>query len=349
MSRCVEPTQAHSLSLRTPFLPSSVGENLAAHGGKVPVNLLDELLKGTKSSEEDLVEAIQALKLRNEGTAKVTDRAEQLHMKQKSILQFHEAELVKKSFDLLGTEGYAVAPLFRSEDKEERIKFMAEALEKAYLQEGEGGRLEVTPETSNLWRIRSQKRFMLHFNEKVHADKVGDKFMAYAGEAAQTMADLLQALCYGHERKVDVEKLTGLISPEGEPVQDMHTDQDREEVRKKRMGAEKQTRSGQLNGVPAPFSCICALREPVYLHVISGSHRGDRVDDFDWEEAQEIEIPPGYGVLFHGCIAHAGSSYSRISCRLHIYLKCSNDTASANNEIKWLNATGDKPAARTGV
>lgn len=324
MSRCAESSQAHT----------------------VPETILDKLLEESETCEEGFAQVVQALKSRNEAAAEVTDREQQLHKIQQSILEFHEAKVAKKSFDCLGEKGFTIVPLFGSENREERVEFMTKALEKAYLEGGEGGRLVVTPETDNLWRIRSQRRYMIHFDEKMHRKKVGEKFMTYASEATQTMADVLQALNYGHERKVHIEKLTGLKSPEGEANQDLHTDQDREKVRKKRMGTEKQTRSANFNGVPAPFSCILALRETVYLHVIKGSHWGDQVDDFDWGKAREIEIPPGYGVLFHGCLAHAGSSYSVVNCRLHVYLKCSSDTSSANNEIKWLNAAGTKPAAR---
>lgn len=114
-----------------------------------------------------------------------------------------------------------------------------------YLCKKQDGELEVSPGTKRLARIQSQKRWMIDLSNKQHQNKVGEVFMSYADEAAQTMAAVLRAVHYGYDRRVDVEKLTLLLSPAGEPNQILHKDQNGPDTRKKLAGSDRQTRSGQ--------------------------------------------------------------------------------------------------------
>lgn len=73
---------------------------------------------------------------------------------------------------------------------------MTEKLHAAYLHETPDGRFEV-PRKMKLATMNAQRRWMVELDQEKHQRQLGDKFMANAESAGQTMAFVLQALSYG--------------------------------------------------------------------------------------------------------------------------------------------------------
>ncbi|CAM9720156.1 unnamed protein product, partial [Ectocarpus sp. 4 AP-2014] len=94
---------------------------------------------------------------------------------------------------------------------------------------------------------------------------------------------------------------------------------------------------------PPPYSGLCAFSDPAFLHVIEGSHEDFLADDYDWADAREVIIPPGYGILFHRCLVHAGGSYERVNGRLHLYFKCATGAQTADGTFKQVKQRGLPP------
>lgn len=299
--------------------------------------LLQDLLN-TGLTTTMCVDAVQELKSGLVAADAPNPPEVQLDMARKAIRKFQTTKFGDKSFDWILERGYAIAPLFSPGEVHEKTRTLTGAIEKAYLRENQDGELEVSPATKRLSRIQSQKRWMIDLSDKVHVSKVGDTFMSDANEAAEAMAAALRAVHYGYDRRVDVEKLTLLLSPAGEANQILHRDQSGPDTRKKLAGSGRQP-----GGLPPPYSAICAFRDPVYLHVIDGSHKDFSKDQFDWSAAVEVVVPPGYGILFHGCLVHGGGSYGKMNGRLHVYLRCSGDTQTANGKVSVVSAKGAPP------
>lgn len=266
------------------------------------------------------------------------------HEGRKVIDAFKKTEFGGDSYGELHDLGYAVFPVLPpgegSPDEPMTKEAMTEKIEDEFVTNQEDGGRAIR--TERLTRIRSSKRFMYD----LEAD--GGKF--YQGEVkacmeavAQKVAAMLRALHYGSEREVKVDKPSLLMSPSGEQVQWLHTDQDRNSVQKKLEGSIKSTRSGESIGFPPPYSAVCAFRDTVYLHVIEESHRNLSDGSFKWDDAIEVEIPPGHAILFHSCTVHSGASYAMINGRLHLYLSCAGDSKTADGGFHSVQAPGDTP------
>lgn len=94
----------------------------------------------------------------------------------------------------------------------------------------------------------------------------------------------------------------------------------------------------------------CVLFETLYLHVQEASHKDFLKDEYDWGNMVELIIPPGYGLLFHSCLVHSGSSYDEINGRLHIYFKCRNGLTTFDNTFYQVKHDEAKqPAARKAL
>lgn len=164
-------------------------------------------------------------------------------------------------------------------------------------------------------------------------------------EVSRGVAAVLRALHYGCDRAVKVDKRSLLMSPAGEHVQWLHTDQDGRSVRKKLEGSRKSTRSGESGGFHPPYSAVCAFRDTIYLHVIKKSHRNLSGGSVKWGDAVEVEIPPGHAILFHSCLVHSGASYAMINGRLHLYLSCEGDSQTAGGSFYSVQSRDDTPPA----
>lgn len=188
---------------------------------------------------------------------------------------------------------------------------------------------------------------MVNLEEASHKKSLGQKFMETAETAVQTLGFVLQALVYSIDNVVDAEKLTLLISAAGEASQVLHKDQDGKDVQKRLTGSGSGTRG---RSEPAPYTGMCAFGDPVYLHVNEASHKDFLNDNYDWSDMVELIIPPGYGILFHSCLVHAGSSYEEINSRLHIYFKCKNGRTTFDNTFYQVKHDEAKqPAARKAL
>lgn len=185
--------------------------------------------------------------------------------------------------------------------------------EKYFTETSEDGRLRV-PYSKGLRKINDQERWMVNLEDASHQKNLGQKFMQSAETAVQTMGFVLQALVYSIDNVVDAEKLTLLLSAAGEASQVLHKDQDGKDVQKRLLGSGSGTRG---RPEPAPYTGLCAFRDPVYLHVQEASHKDFLKDECDWGDMVELIIPPGYGLLFHSCLVHSGSSYEEINGRAY--------------------------------
>eukprot|EP00903_Cladosiphon_okamuranus_P017791 g16376.t1 len=199
-------------------------------------------------------------------------------------------------------------------------------------------------------KINGQERWMVDLEEAGAKNKLGEDFMEGVETAVETLGFVLQALAYSIDNVVDAEKLTLLLSAAGDASQVLHKDQSGQSVQERLMGSGSGTRA---RAEPAPYTGLCAFGEPVYLHVIEASHQDFMKDEYDWSDTVELIIPPGYGILFHSCLVHAGSSYHEINGRLHIYFRCKNGRTTFDKTFHQVkhDETKQPPArrARTGA
>lgn len=107
----------------------------------------------------------------------------------------------------LHQRGWALVPLFSREIVSEKTSAMVDVVNQCLL------RNQDIPRNFSAPRIRSQARYM------VDPKKQGHEFVSNSNEMGETMAFVLQALDYGCNNDVEVEKLTLLLSAAGGNVQ----------------------------------------------------------------------------------------------------------------------------------
>ena len=248
----------------------------------------------------------------------------------------------------LRQRGFVITPVLSEVDKDETPRFMSETVaEQFFTEKSKDGQLRV-PYSKGLRKINSQERWMVDLEDPVNKKRVGEDFMAKADAAVETLGFVLQALDYGVHNVVDAEKLTLLLSAAGTASQVLHKDQPGEDVTKRVKGGSGSGTRGR--GEPPPYTGICAFQDPVYLHVLEGSHKRYEKMDYDWSDMEEVMIPPGYGILFHCCLVHSGSSYEKINSRLHIYFKCKNGLTTFDKTFCQVDHDETKqPAARRAL
>lgn len=309
-------------------------------------DLMQELLDAG-ISDADATEAVQQLRSALIAAGKLGSVEQQHAAAIDGIDVFKGTQFGRHAYISLMQRGFAIAPIFSSADKDETTCFMSERIHEEYFTEtSEDGRLRV-PYAKGLKKINDQERWMVNLEETSRKKSLGPKFMKGAETAVQTLGFVLQALVYSIDNVVDAEKLTLLLSAAGEASQVLHTDQDGKDVQKRLIGSGSGTRG---RSEPAPYTGMCAFRDPVYLHVNEASHKDFLKDDYDWSDMVELIIPPGYGILFHSCLVHSGSSYEEINGRLHIYFKCKNGRTTFDNTFHQVKHDETKqPAARKAL
>ena len=309
-------------------------------------DLMQELLDAG-ISDADATEAVQQLRSALIAAGKLGSVEQQHAAAIDGIDVFKGTQFGRHAYISLMQRGFAIAPIFSSADKDETTRFMSERIHEEYFTEtSEDGRLRV-PYAKGLKKINDQERWMVNLEETSRKKSLGPKFMKGAETAVQTLGFVLQALVYSIDNVVDAEKLTLLLSAAGEASQVLHTDQDGKDVQKRLIGSGSGTRG---RSEPAPYTGMCAFRDPVYLHVNEASHKDFLKDDYDWSDMVELIIPPGYGILFHSCLVHSGSSYEEINGRLHIYFKCKNGRTTFDNTFHQVKHDETKqPAARKAL
>ena len=309
-------------------------------------DLMQELLDAG-ITDADATEAVQQLRSALIAAGKLGSVEQQHAAAIDGIDIFKGTQFGLHAYNSLMHRGFAIAPVFPSADKDETTRFMSERIYDEYFTETtDDGRLRV-PYAKGLRKINDQDRWMVNLEETSHKKSLGPKFMEGAETAVQNLGFVLQALVYSIDNVVDAEKLTLLLSAAGEASQVLHKDQDGKDVQKRLMGSGSGTRG---RAEPAPYTGMCAFRDPVYLHVNEASHKNFLKDDYDWSDMVELIIPPGYGILFHSCLVHSGSSYEEINGRLHIYFKCKNGRTTFDNTFHQVKHDETKqPAARKAL
>ncbi|CAB1097485.1 unnamed protein product [Ectocarpus sp. CCAP 1310/34] len=330
--------------------PGGVNEAVPAAGvagvdTRKTKDLMQELLDAG-ITDADATEAVQQLRSALTAAGELGPVEKQHAAAIDGIDIFKCTQLGRYAYDSLMRRGFAIAPVFSSADRDETTRFMSERIHEEYFTEtSEDGRLRV-PYAKGLRKINDQERWMVNLEEASHKKSLGQKFMERAEIAVQTMGFVLQALV-SIDNVVDAEKLTLLLSAAGEANQVLHKDQDGKDVQKRLLGSGSGTRG---RSEPAPYTGLCAFREPVYLHVDEASHKDFLKDEYDWNDMVELIIPPGYGILFHSCLVHSGSSYEEINSRLHIYFKCKNGRTTFDNTFHQVKHDEAKqPAARKAL
>lgn len=125
----------------------------------------------------------------------------------------------------------------------------------------------------------------------------------------------------------------------------LHKDQPGKEVLDRMRGKGSGTRSRKE---PPPYSALGAFQEGTTLHVIDGSHKDLEQDEFSWEDAKELKIPRGWGLLFHSCLVHAGASYKLVNGRLHVFLKVKGGLATFEGKFRPVVNIGEPPVSPVG-
>lgn len=97
---------------------------------------------------------------------------------------------------------------------------------------------------------------------------------------------------------------------------------------------------------PSPYSGVLAYEDETVLHVIEGSHHDLRGDKFSWEDAKELKIPKGWGLIFSSCLVHAGGSYESVNGRLHLYLKAKGGLTSFDRKFNKVQNLGEAPSSK---
>lgn len=310
----------------------------------LPKYLIEEMTK-KGVTEEMAVEAVQALRSSILAAAKeVVDTRDT--MVREAIDAFKGTKFGLLAYQWVHDRGYMVIPLFpHGVGGDDKRRAMTQKIQEKFLRKKADGRFEVTTAVKRQYnRIESQQRWMVDLNKEQQQKKVGVEFMDGAKEAAQTMGFVLQALEYGNHDVVDVEKLTLLISAAAQPCQPLHKDQHGRDVQSRMEGG--QGSGTRARKEPPSYSAVCAFDDPIYLYVIEGSHKDFLKDDFDWRKADELVVPPGYGVVFHSCLVHAGGSYAIVNGRLHVYYRCQHGTLTANGKFFRVKQSGVPPRAK---
>lgn len=285
-------------------------------------------------TEEMARQAVQSLRSGFVNARKAQEsNGQQRAMEREAIDGFIGTPYGQKSYSDLHEKGYLVFPVCTPAETGK----MSNAFDNFYPKDEEGG-LDVGKMMRKYSAIDSQRRWMVDATTKA----LGDGFEAGAEEASDTMACVLQALEYGLSDEVEIEKMTVLISAPGEQSQRLHRDQ---------IGATVDSRlRGEGRGKmrqSAPYSGLFAFQKQAFLHIIDSSHKDfEKQDGFDWKDVREIEIPPGHAIIFHGCLVHAGSTYSDVNGRLHIYFKSSGGSATADGNFCLVGCVGSPPRAR---
>lgn len=139
---------------------------------------------------------------------------------QRLIKDFSAGGIGKNLGECHADNGFGLAPLLPHDDITRKPASMLGTLEAKLLEQvGDGGPFQIR-ELPNLNPINSQRRYMVEFMDKRKPSVyLGEAFSEAAGEMAQTLAFLLQAIDYGERMAVDVEKLTLLLSAAGDQVQ----------------------------------------------------------------------------------------------------------------------------------
>lgn len=310
----------------------------AGDGGIDPVQeLLDLGISG--DAARAATQALRARILAARDLERVEHRHEEVRL---AIDEFKQTAFGRQSYAWLHGRGWALVPFFSAESVVEKTSSMARTVEDTLHHKVSEGHFEI-PDNFSAPRINGEERYMVDPQENKYRRKLGDDFVRRSEEAGETLAFVLQALDYGYLRGVDVEKLTLLLSAAGKQVQILHKDQDGEEVAKRLEDTGSGTRGAPE---PVPYSAVCAFHEDAVLHVIDASHKDLRGDDFNWDDAKELKIPKGWGLLFHSCLVHAGGSYVMVNGRLHFYLKMAHGLQSANGKFKQVNNHGIPPGEK---
>ncbi|CAM9735083.1 unnamed protein product [Ectocarpus sp. 6 AP-2014] len=285
-------------------------------------------------TEEMAVQSVQSLRsgLLNARKARQELTGQQRDTERAVIDEFRATPYGRKAYRDLHAQGYLIFPVCTPTETEK----MKDVFNNFYPKDDKG-ELNVV-KMSRYAAIDSQKRWMID----VSAKGLGDGFAAGAEEATETMAFVLQAMEYGLTDRVDVEKMTVLLSAPGEQNQRLHKDQSGSTVGRRLQG-EGPSKVRQS----APYSGLFAFQHQAFLHVIDGSHKDfDKQDGFHWKDAHEITIPPGHAILFHSCLVHAGSTYDVVNGRLHIHFKSSFGSSTADGKFWLVDCAGSPPRAR---
>lgn len=310
----------------------------ASEGGIDPVQeLLDLGISG--DAARAATQTLRARILAARALERVEDRHEEVRL---AIDEFKQTAFGRQSDAWLHGRGWALVPLFSAAAVHDETSSMTKTVEDNLLYKVSEGHFEL-PENFSAPRINGEHRYMVDPNERRYRRKSGDDFVKSSEEVGETLAFVVQALDYGYQRSVDVEKLTLLLSAAGKQVQILHKDQDGAEVSKRLDVTGSSTRGAPE---PAPYSAVCAFQDDAVLHVIEASHKDLLRDDFDWGDTKELKIPRGWGLLFHSCLVHAGGSYESVNGRLHFYLKMAHGLPSVNGKFKLVENKGVPPGEK---
>lgn len=160
------------------------------------------------------IDAVQALR-KGILEAKRLGSVKLIHAAVRAAIEtFETTEYAKRSKEWVRDRGYALVPLLSRAEAQGKLRSMNETVEEKLLHKVSQGIFAV-PETLKAQKIQSQRRYMIHELKQ----KLGWEFAQNASDMAQTVAFVLQALEYGSYIRVNVEKLTLLLSAAGGSAQ----------------------------------------------------------------------------------------------------------------------------------